>query len=493
MSYSICLKGFVPAEAARVTSLLNQQGHRVVRTMEVAQLVVTGPDAPREIYQTTQRLGVRLLSWEDFRQRHLSSAAATEEAGPVPVVQAAPLPFLEDLVDRIRILDQHLQKAPIEADTPLGLIPDKERFRHICFDQGLADTLHAVAIGARYDLPVALEGETSTTKSTGVLLLAHLLQQPVLRHNLHGQTDSGELVARYVPGNAGDGLDMQTLLALAPRLSPESRALLEQAHEAGRALSAFEIQWLAGREGLPIKQWSLQLGSLVKALEKGLWLMLDELNLGEAPVLERLNSVLEVPRTLVLSEGDGRIYGPGWDRPVHPRFRVFATLNPAEYSGRNVMSPAFRDRFSIWHQPPTPGEADYLAMIRFLVTGHHPVVYCKGVAYQAASTPPLLERLQSLPDWDTLARQLALFQSAVVKAAGSEGGPASLGRTRRERYTFTRRTLLNTLDFIHRQLGEGLPAERRLLRDAIELFYLKRLRDVADRNAMTALLRAADL
>jgi MoxR-like ATPase len=373
------------------------------------------------------------------------------------------------------------------------VIPGEERFRHFVFDQAFADAAHAVVIGAKHDLAVALEGETSTAKSSVVLWAAHKLQQGTVRLNLHGQTDSGELVGRYVPGNAYEGLDMATLWANESRFSKESRALLQQAREAGRALSAFEIQWLASREGLPAKQWSFQPGSLLVALERGYILMLDEINISESPVIERMNSVLEQPRTLRLSEGDGRTYGPGGDHPIHPRFRVFATLNPAEYSGRNVLSQALRDRFSIWHHAATPGEAENLAMIRFLVTGQHPVVYCKGVAYQAASTPPLLERLQSLPDWDTLARQLALFQSAVVKAAGSEGGPASLGRTRRERYTFTRRTLLNTLEFIHRQLGEGVPAERRLLRDAIELFYLKRLRDVADRNAMTALLRAADL
>jgi hypothetical protein len=32
-----------------------------------------------------------------------------------------------------------------------------------------------------------------------------------------------------------------------------------------------------------------------------------------------------------------------------------------------------------------------------------------------------------------------------------------------------------------------------LLREAIDIFYIKRLRDVADRNAVAAMLRAADL
>lgn len=239
--------------------------------------------------------------------------------------------------------------------------------------------------------------------------------------------------------------------------------------------------------------WRIQLGSLPKALQHGLWIVFDEMNLAEPQVLERLNSVLEQPRTLVLSEGDGTLYGTGGDIPIHSQFRLFATLNPAEYAGRNVLSAAFRDRWTIWHQAATAGEADYLAMIRFLATGQHPVVQCNGVFYQAASTTPLLGLLEEMPDWEMTARHLAFFQASVVKAAGSEGCPPSLGRTRRERYSFTRRTLLSTLEYVHRQISAGAEPRRLLLREAIEVFYIKRLRDVADRNAVASLLRAADL
>ena len=49
-----------------------------------------------------------------------------------------------------------------------------------------------------------------------------------------------------------------------------------------------------------------------------------------AQVIERLNPVLETPSTLLMSEGDHTRWGPG-GLPVHPEFRLFATLNPAEY------------------------------------------------------------------------------------------------------------------------------------------------------------------
>ena len=62
----------------------------------------------------------------------------------------------------------------------------------------------AVALGVGHGLPVALEGDTAASKTTAILWLAHLLNQPVVRLNLHGQTDTGELVGRYVPGECGE-------------------------------------------------------------------------------------------------------------------------------------------------------------------------------------------------------------------------------------------------------------------------------------------------
>lgn len=493
MSLSVCIKGFAPEENARVANLVTQGGHRVVRMLDVAQVVVTGPDAGREIYQQAQQRGVKLVTWEVFRRTHLSSGTSASEEESPPLVAPVPETMMEEKEGRLRILDLWMEKTPPHEGPYRGMIPSAERFEHLCFDQPTVDTIRAVALGATHGYPQASEGETSAAKSTAVGYVAHVLGQPLMRLNLHGQSDSGELIARYVPGGAGDGLDMGQLLAMAHRFSKASRDILTHAQASGRSLTPLEMHLIAGNERLPAVNWRLQLGALPVALEHGLWLMLDEMNLAEPQNLERLNSVLERSPSLVLSEGDSRVYGPGGDIPVHPQFRLFATLNPAEYAGRNVLSPAFRDRWTIWHQAATPGEADYLAMIRFLATGQQPVVYCNGKAYQAACREPLFGLLQQLPEWETLARHLALFQISMVKASGTEGSAASLGRTRRERYSFTRRTLLSTLEFVHRQLAAGVEPSRALVREAIELFYLKRLRDVADRNAVASMIRAADL
>src|SRR5262249_45468178 len=90
----------------------------------------------------------------------------------------------------------------------------------------------------------------------------------------------------------------------------------------------------------PVSQWRWQDGPVVTALKRGWWVLLDEVNLAEPQILERLNSVLERDPMLVLTEHDHSAFGPG-GQPIHPDFRLFATMNPAEYSGRSVLSPAY--------------------------------------------------------------------------------------------------------------------------------------------------------
>ena len=63
-------------------------------------------------------------------------------------------------------------------------------------------------------------------------------------------------------------------------------------------------------------------GPLVHAMKGGDLMLVDEINLAEDSVIERLNSVLEKPGVLVLAEKGGREV-----TPVLPRIR-FYPLNP---------------------------------------------------------------------------------------------------------------------------------------------------------------------
>lgn len=71
-------------------------------------------------------------------------------------------------------------------------------------------------------------------------------------------------------------------------------------------------------------------GPLVSAMRDGKFVLLDEMSLAEDAVLERLNSVLEPGRSLVLAEKGGSDGTDGFGNKIiaHEDFRIFATMNP---------------------------------------------------------------------------------------------------------------------------------------------------------------------
>jgi midasin len=75
-------------------------------------------------------------------------------------------------------------------------------------------------------------------------------------------------------------------------------------------------------------------------------LLIDEISLANDSVLERLNSVFEADRTLMISEKSSKeavkVVG-------HPKFRMVATMNPSGDFGKKELSPALRNRMTeIW-------------------------------------------------------------------------------------------------------------------------------------------------
>ncbi|EPQ54549.1 hypothetical protein GLOTRDRAFT_7043, partial [Gloeophyllum trabeum ATCC 11539] len=92
-------------------------------------------------------------------------------------------------------------------------------------------------------------------------------------------------------------------------------------------------------------------GPLVQAMRQGDAMLLDEISLADDSVLERLNSVLEPGRTIVLAEKGGEDI----DQPVVKAaegFKLVATMNPGGDYGKKELSPALRNRFTeIWVPP----------------------------------------------------------------------------------------------------------------------------------------------
>jgi midasin len=64
-----------------------------------------------------------------------------------------------------------------------------------------------------------------------------------------------------------------------------------------------------------------------RAIEHGQWVLLDNVNLCNPSVLDRLNSLLETNGVLYLNECGMGLEGPRIISP-HPNFRVFLALDP---------------------------------------------------------------------------------------------------------------------------------------------------------------------
>jgi MoxR-like ATPase len=507
----VLLRGFDSEGRAGACEWLKQRHIEVINVPSLADLVIAGPESEPALLDKARVKGARVVSWDEFRAQLKASTggdgggdlgpqircadelgADSHSSGGEPVVESKAAAPIEKVDGYLRILDLRIP-LPREPHPDSDRVPDAAQFAHLCLDKSFLETLRAIALGVMHGMPVALEGETAASKTSAVLYLAHLLKQPVVRLNLSGHTDAAELVGRYVPVDMNSAIDWSQLNSGTVWLSQQSRKIFAAAESEDRRLSDVEKMSVVGRENIAMSTWRFQEGYLPQAMRRGWWLLLDEMNLAETQVLERLNCALENPPGLVLTEGDGAVFGKNGSVQIHEAFRMLATMNPSEYAGRAVLSQAFADRWGVWHQAAGPGEKEIEQMLLCLVFGEHPRVLIGGRAYRAAQGTPVFPELQSIPKSRALLQRLAVFHHGIFRAAGGGGATPSIGRLNKERYSFSRRILLNLLRYVAERIRAGAPCEDVLIPEAIQVLYLARVRDDADRKAVNNILRAGGL
>ncbi|CAO3620235.1 unnamed protein product [Mucor hiemalis] len=186
-----------------------------------------------------------------------------------------------------------------------------------------------VARCLQHNEPVLLVGETGCGKTTVCQMLAETYNRELHIVNCHQNTETGDLLGGQRPVRNREHED------------PDKPQQLFEWHD----------------------------GPLVQAMKDGHLFLLDEISLADDSVLERLNSVLEPSRLLVLAEKGGKhveeLYGAA-------NFQFLATMNPGGDYGKKELSPALRNRFTEIWVPSVTDREDLMSIIEEQMT--HPAL-----------------------------------------------------------------------------------------------------------------------
>ncbi|KAG9315861.1 midasin [Chiua virens] len=216
-----------------------------------------------------------------------------------------------------------------------------------------------VSRALRFNEPVLLVGETGSGKTSVCQVYAEAVFKSLHTLSCHQNTETADLIGGLRPvrkhGTTSDVCrDALSLLARAGivNVATDTRGILDQISALLKTdlESSLEDALCECQKNLlkseALFEWHD--GPLIRSMRAGDVFLLDEISLADDSVLERLNSVLEPDRTIVLAERGGT----GGEYPAvraADSFKLLATMNPGGDYGKKELSPALRNRFTeIW-------------------------------------------------------------------------------------------------------------------------------------------------
>lgn len=223
---------------------------------------------------------------------------------------------------------------------------------------------------------VLLVGETGCGKTTVCQMLADAAVTNLNIVNAHQNTETGDLIGAQRPVRNRAAIEQELRQKLSSLHHAEINALQgEQGiekllHAYDRAVKVRSDDKVTLLDDVhaaiqidrtrlkALFEWSD--GSLVHAMKTGQYFLLDEINLADDAVLERLNSVLEPQRSILLAE-KGSL-----DSFVTAKkgFQFLASMNPGGDYGKRELSPALRNRFTEIWVPALSDLDDVLQIVR---------------------------------------------------------------------------------------------------------------------------------
>uniref|UniRef100_A0AAR2IVI6 Midasin n=1 Tax=Pygocentrus nattereri TaxID=42514 RepID=A0AAR2IVI6_PYGNA len=218
------------------------------------------------------------------------------------------------------ILEKHFKRTVNPEVLFSEALLTQTEFGHVVWTQGMRRLAVLVGRALRFGESVLLVGDTGCGKTTICQLFAALAGQKFFSVNCHLHMETSDFLGGLRPVRHGDAED-------------------------GRL-----FEWRDGPLVLAMRQ-------------EGVFLM-DEISLADDSVLERLNSVLETEKSLVLAEK-----GSGDDDDVEliiagKKFRLVATMNPGGDFGKKELSPALRNRFTEIWCPQTNSRSDMMKIVQ---------------------------------------------------------------------------------------------------------------------------------
>ncbi|KAM4771043.1 midasin [Rhinophrynus dorsalis] len=216
------------------------------------------------------------------------------------------------------------------------------KFSHVVWTQGMRRLAVLVGRALEFGEPILLVGDTGCGKTTICQLFAAMANQVLYSVNCHQHMETSDFLGGLRPVRQ-------------------------------RSKDKNEVEYS--------KLFEWHDGPLVLAMKEDGFFLMDEISLADDSVLERLNSVLEVEKTLVLAEKGSEEDGNEVELlTAGKKFRILATMNPGGDFGKKELSPALRNRFTeIW----CPQSNDRQDLVEIIKHNLHPGLsldssHCRG-------------------------------------------------------------------------------------------------------------------
>lgn len=305
--------------------------------------------------------------------------------------------FFKQHKPNLSLTEDHFKVGRISIKREVSVFSKQINF---CFTRQAANLLERTVCCVTLNEPVLFVGETGTGKTSSVQYLASVIGQKLIVINMNQQSDSADLLGGFKPidtklavapvknefenifkeyfnveqnkkylKNINYCFNEQKWSFLIKLMKKSYEAAIQRLSYAEKIIGAGikrsldkktktskDVQFLKlwKEFGKKLQKLETQLknkaslafafveGSLVKAVEKGYWVLLDEINLANAETLECLSGLLEG------KQGSLSLLEKGDKKPVnrHPNFTLFACMNPSTDVGKKDLPAGLRNRFT---------------------------------------------------------------------------------------------------------------------------------------------------